>query len=146
MDTSEPVTGGCGCGAIRYEYSGDVVVAVNCHCRDCQYSSGSAFASIFVVWEESFRVLSGEPKYHTKQSDRGTTMQRGFCGECGSPLILLEPHRPKLVFLQAASLDDPGVHKPTMDIFTDSAHPWDIMDPKLEKFPRMPPIPDDLGR
>lgn len=146
MTTSQPITGGCGCGAIRYEYSGDPVVAFNCHCRDCQHSSGSAFAPIFIVWEASFRLLSGEPKYHAKLSDRGTTMHRGFCAECGSPLTLLEPHRPKFVILQAASLDDPSIHKPTMNIFTDSAHRWDVLDPELEAFPGMPPISDDLGR
>ena len=33
----------------------------------------------------------------------------------------------------------------TMDIFTDSAHPWDTLDPTIEKFARMPPVPDDPG-
>lgn len=144
---SEPgsVSGGCGCGAVRYEFSGEPIIALNCHCRDCQRASGSAYASLLVVSEESFRLISGAPRYHSKLSDRGTTMQRGFCADCGSPLSLLEPHRPKFVFLQAASLDDPASHKPTMDIFTDSAHPWDSLNPALEKHAGMPPIPDDAG-
>ena len=69
-----------------------------------------------------------------------------ICPECGSPLTLLEPHRPKLIFIQASSLDDPSVHSPTMDIFTKSAQRWDCMNPELEKYSGMPPIPDEFGR
>ncbi len=146
MPMTDPVSGGCSCGAIRFEYSGEPVLSLNCHCRDCQHASGSAFASFVVVWKESFRLRCGEPKYHAKVSDAGNTMRRGFCAECGSPITILEPHRPKLAFIHAASLDDPSTYKPTMDIFTASAHPWDVMNPKLEKFAGMPPVPDSLGR
>jgi len=59
---------------------------------------------------------------------------------------MLEPHRPKLVFIQAASLDDPSIYKPTMEIFTDRAHHWDVLNPELELFPGMPPISDEFGR
>ena len=91
-------------------------------------------------------MLSGEPKFYSKISDAGNTVQRGFCSDCGSPLTILEPHRPKLIFIHAASLDDPKIHNPTMDIFTESANEWDVMNPELEKFPGMPPVPADLGR
>jgi hypothetical protein len=146
MSDQETVSGGCACGAVRYEFSAEPAAAINCHCRDCQRASGAGFAPCLIVWEESFRFVSGEPKYHTKISERGETMLRGFCVECGSPLGILEPHRPKLVFLPAASLDEPARYKPTMDIYTDSSHPWDVLDPVLEHHPSMPPtIPDDFG-
>ena len=147
MSSKEIVSGGCACGAIRYEFSGEPAAAINCHCRDCQHASGAGFAACLIVWEESFRFLSGKPKYHTKISERGETMHRGFCVECGSPLGILEPHRPKLVFLPAASLDEPEGYKPTMNIYTESSHAWDILDPELEQFPRMPEtISDEWGR
>ena len=146
MSDEEIVTGGCACGAIRYEFSVEPAAAINCHCRDCQRASGAGFAACLLVWKESFRFLSGEPKYHTKIPERGETMHRGFCVECGSPLGIFEPHRPKLVFLSAASLDGPGRYKPTMDIYIESSHAWDIIDPELEQFPRMPTtISDDFG-
>lgn len=146
MSEKEKVTGGCACGAIRYAYTSDEILALNCHCRDCQRASGSAFGALVIVWKEEFEMLDGELKYYTKKSDAGNTMQRGFCADCGSPMTIFEPHRPKLIFLHAASLDDPSKHQPTMDIFTDSAHPWDILDPEIQKFPGMPPVPDELGR
>jgi len=139
-------TGGCACGVIRYEFKGEPAAAITCHCRDCQRASGTGYAACMLVWKNSFRYLSGEPKYHKKISERGKTMLRGFCVECGSPMGILEPHRPKLVFLSAASLDDPELYRPTMNIYTDSVHSWDILDPTLEQHPRMPSnISDDFG-
>jgi hypothetical protein len=35
--------GGCLCGAVRYECSVDPLFMGNCHCRDCQKASGSAY-------------------------------------------------------------------------------------------------------
>ena len=138
--------GGCACGAVRYECSAEPILSFNCHCRDCQLASGSAFGSFPVVWADSFRLLAGEPKFYRKMSDTGRPMLRGFCSECGSPLIIRAPYRPKIVFIHAASLDDPSSHKPTTDIFTDSAQPWGVMAADLEKCPGAPPVPDSLGR
>jgi hypothetical protein len=147
MSDGHVVSGGCACGAIRYEFSGEPAAAINCHCRDCQRASGAGFAACLLVWEESFRYLSSEPKYHTVISERGETMHRAFCADCGSPMGILEPHRPKLVFLSAASLDDPEIYQPTMNIYTESSHSWDILDTELEQHPRMPSnISDDFGR
>lgn len=147
MSTKETTSGGCACGAIRYEFSGEPAAAINCHCRDCQHASGSGFGAHLIVWEKTFRYLAGEPTYYTKTADSGETMKRAFCAACGSPLGILEPHRPKLVFLSGASLDDPEMYKPSMNIYTDSSHSWDILDPELPRSPQMPSdIPDDFGR
>ncbi|MEM7541121.1 MAG: GFA family protein [Pseudomonadota bacterium] len=142
---TETVTGGCGCGAVRYEFCDEPVLTLNCHCRDCQRASGSAYGSFLIVWQATFKMLGATPKYYAKVSDGGNAVERGFCAECGSPVTILEPHRPKLIFLHAGSLDDPSQHQPAMDIFTESAHAWDLLDPNREKFPGMPPVPDDLG-
>jgi hypothetical protein len=65
-------------------------------------------------------------------------MERGFCPECGSPVVINESADPSLVIIQAASLDDPSWVQPVMDIFTSSAQPWDHMNPVLPKFAREP--------
>ena len=51
-----PITGGCQCGAIRYEVIGEPRQVVVCHCTDCQRQSGSAFGMTMVVDEVDFRV------------------------------------------------------------------------------------------
>src|SRR5271169_7134651 len=36
MTMPQKLSGGCACGAIRYECDADPVIMMNCHCRDCQ--------------------------------------------------------------------------------------------------------------
>ena len=146
MTIAVPFTGGCACGGIRYECSAQPIAATNCHCRDCQRASGSAFGAFLTLFSDGFRLTRGELRFYRSMSDGGDPMMRGFCADCGSPILVREEHRPKLAIIHVASLDDPSGYAPAMDIFTSSAQPWDVMNPDLEKHPRMPPIPDSLGR
>jgi hypothetical protein len=135
-------SGGCACGAIRYEGSAEPLLSFNCHCYECQRASGSAFASLLIVPGAAFELVKGEPKYHPTKTDSGYTLERGFCPECGSPVFMKEPHRPDIVLIHASSLDDPSWHQPAVDIYSSRAQPWDYMNPELPKFPEMPPLPD----
>jgi hypothetical protein len=42
---TRPYTGGCACGALRYEISGEPIAMIDCQCRQCQRESGTAHAS-----------------------------------------------------------------------------------------------------
>jgi hypothetical protein len=129
-----PFTGGCACGAVRYACSEGPMMAFNCHCRDCQRFAGSAYASGMIVAARALAFTQGSPKYHTTTAVSGNTARRGFCAECGSPLVATQADYPTFV-LYAASLDDPSWHRPAMDVWTSSAQPWDHMDPALAKYP-----------
>ncbi len=133
-----PFSGGCACGAIRYECTAEPLYMGNCHCRDCQRATGSAYFAAVGVATTAFRQLSGTPSWYEKRADSGSTMRRAFCPQCGSPVYLTNSVRPTLMVLYAASLDDPSWIRPALDIYTDSAQPWDHMDPTLPKFPQMP--------
>jgi len=41
-----PFSGGCACGAIRYECAAEPLYMVNCECRDCQRATGSAYCAV----------------------------------------------------------------------------------------------------
>lgn len=140
--SSAAFAGGCLCGAIRYECSAEPILAFNCHCLDCQRVGGSAYASILIVPSDGFRLLSGEPKYHSVKANSGYFLQRGFCPECGSQVLAREDHRPLITLIHAGSLDNPSWHEPAVDIFASRAQPWDLMDPDKPKFPDMPPLPE----
>lgn len=141
MATSTTTTGGCACGAIRYEASTDPVMMFNCHCSDCQHVSGGAGASVAVFAADAFRIVRGTPRYHVVVAASGGRHKRGFCADCGSRLTGGEnPEGTSgIVGVTAASLDDPTLFRPTMDIFTASAQPWARMDLSLPKFEQMPP-------
>jgi hypothetical protein len=127
-------SGGCACGAIHYEVNADPVVMFNCHCRDCQQASGSAYAAILVVPRAGVDIR-GEPRYHRVMGGAGKAVERGFCPTCGSPVMIRLERLPNLLGLQAASLSDPSTFKPTTDAFTGSAQHWDHMSPTTQKFP-----------
>ncbi len=131
-------TGGCLCGSVRYECSAEPIAMGNCHCRDCQRVTGSGYASGMLV-PRSAVTITGNVKYYEVTGDSGSTVGRGFCPNCGSRLFS-KPPNPELMGIMAGSLDDPSYFQPTMDIYTDSAQPWDYMNPDLPKFAKIPVI------
>ena len=114
------LTGGCLCGAIRYECSARPLMAGNCHCRDCQRSSGSAFVAVMVVPAATLKI-EGPAKYYESKADSGNNFARGFCPECGAPLFGKSTGDPRLAMVAAASLDDPSQFQPTLDFLLPAA-------------------------
>ena len=133
-----PFTGGCACGAIRYGCSSAPLYMGNCHCRDCQRATGSAFFPAVVVKRADFTLLRGEPSWFESPSDKGHPMHRAFCPECGSPVFLVNGANATARALYAGSLDDPSGYRPSRDIYVASAQPWAAMDPELPKDEGMP--------
>jgi hypothetical protein len=133
-----PFAGGCSCGAVRYECTAAPLFSLNCHCRDCQRETGSAFAPILGVPKAAFTVTRGNPQYFALRADSGHTTTRAFCAACGSPLFGLPGSAPEMVTIRVGSLEDPSEFRPSQDIYTTSAQPWDYMNPALPKVPKLP--------
>jgi hypothetical protein len=132
-------TGGCLCSAVRYESEGEPVFSLQCHCRDCQRSSGTAYIAAIRMPSAGFRITQGTPKRYVTQADSGNEITRVFCGDCGSPLYVQVSTRPDIVGIRVGSLDDPSGFRPEADIFIKSAQPWDYMNPALPKYDTYPP-------
>jgi len=130
-------SGGCLCGAVRYECEADPMFMGNCHCRDCQNASGGAYVPAIGLPAAALKI-TGKVKYYDSKADSGNTLTRGFCPECGGRLFGKVSAMPDLAMITAGSLDDPSQYQPSMDIFSSSAQPWDHMNPALVKFPKMP--------
>jgi hypothetical protein len=135
MEPKAGMSGGCSCGAVRYVVNADPILMLNCHCRDCQRASGSAYAAIVVVPRAAVEI-TGELRYHKIAGDNGGMVERGFCPSCGSRIANKLGRMPDILGLMAGNLDDPALHKPAMDIFTASAHSWDLLAPGTTKFER----------
>lgn len=132
------LVGGCLCGAVRYESSGDPVMADHCYCRDCQLSSGSANSSGMFVPKAAFKLTKGELKYYEVTAESGNKVSRGFCTNCGSPIAVQLTALPDLVEITAGSLDDPNQFKPGMNVFVASAPAWAPITRELPTFQKMP--------
>ncbi len=133
-----PFKGGCRCGAIRYQASTEPLAVMNCHCRDCQYSSGGGFTTVAVLPAAAFALTKGAPKSFTVKGDSGNDVTRFFCETCGTPLYS-QPPGGAIVPLRVATLDDPSWLKMSGALYTSSAQPWAHIDPALLRFEKMPP-------
>jgi hypothetical protein len=135
---SEAYTGGCACGAIRYEIPGEPLVMNHCQCRDCQRKSGTGHGS-YLTFARAGMQLKGEATHWDIVGDSGNVKTHAFCPTCGSPVYLTFAAMPGLFAVHAACLDDPGRFKPQMVTYAVRGHAWDHLDPGLPKFDRMPP-------
>jgi hypothetical protein len=131
-------SGGCLCGAVRYESEMEPVLAGHCHCLDCRKSSGTGHCSHLGVPEAGFK-LSGEVRFYDAPADSGNIVSRGFCPTCGAALYSRNAAMPGMLFVRASSLDDPEVFKPQMVVYAKRAPSWDAIGGGLPMFAGMPP-------
>jgi hypothetical protein len=118
------MTGGCSCGAIRYQIASFPLLLYTCNCTNCQTASGSAFALNMPVLARDFHILKGEPKAWRHPSPRGVQVTSWFCGDCGSRLYGERAGREQIVNLRGGTLDDTTWLVPAAHIFMKSAQPW----------------------
>ncbi|HEY2387935.1 MAG TPA: GFA family protein [Candidatus Binatia bacterium] len=119
------VTGGCHCGAIRYEAEVDPSTTGVCHCTDCQKFSGSAFRSGVNAAAKDFRLLAGVPRMYVKTAESGAKRAQAFCAECGTHIYATSTDpSPTLLRIRTATTDQAAALVPKMQIWTRSALPW----------------------
>jgi hypothetical protein len=129
-----PLTGGCLCGAVRYEIGAKPTRMVNCHCRTCQRWSGSAYMALLFV-PASALTANGTYREFPTVAASGNTVYRAFCIRCGTPLFGRNSAFTQLRPVAAMSLDDPGLYRPELDMWVADAQSWDLMNPGLPKYP-----------
>ena len=135
------LTGSCLCRAIRYEVTVPITELRQCHCQDCQKSSGAGGGVNAMIPTSGFRITLGTPKRFTKTADSGRTLHRYFCGDCGSPIFSRREVLPEITSLRIGTLDNAPPMKITTNIWTASARPWAHIDPQSKQFPGQPDPP-----
>lgn len=135
----DPYTGGCACGAIRYETTSEPIVELHCQCCDCQRRSGAGHSSYLTFAQRSEMRISGAATSWRVGGESGNEKIHSFCPVCGAPVYLTFAVMPDLIAVHAASLDDPGRFQPSFITYGIRARAWDRMDPALRRFDRMPP-------
>ena len=117
------LTGGCLCGAVRYEISGPPKLTLSCHCRDCQRQTGSAFVINGVIEADRIELLKGVPSALSMPTESGRPHDIYCCPECRTALWSDYGRRP-MRFVRLSTLDDATEFKPDAHIFTRSKLPW----------------------
>jgi hypothetical protein len=121
-----PLTGGCLCGAVRYEVSEPLVAAGYCHCTRCQRRTGTAAAPSARVAPGSFRLTSGADLVGDYDPGDGGFL-KSFCTACGGALYSQKPDDPSLLAVRMGTFDgDPGI-RPSYHQRVATAAVWEAL-------------------
>jgi hypothetical protein len=130
------LTGGCYCGALRYEAEGEPIMRAQCHCRECQYITGGGPNFFVGMPIPGFRYVKGAPATF-KRGDIANPVTREFCATCGTHVVT-RPAFPLLV-LKAGTLDDPKQFgMPQSAIYMCDAQPFHSVPEGVRQFDKLP--------
>jgi len=126
-------TGGCLCGAVRFELTAEPQMFGFCHCRDCQRLTGGEPVAVVVGPRESFRLTRGALKAFRSTAASGNVADRHFCPECGTHVASRLEAGPFMA-VRVSTLDEPPSLQPQFEIWTSTAQPWAHRPPGLASF------------
>ena len=129
------LTGGCMCGAVRYQIDSQPGDCGWCHCRTCQLFGGAPALAFASVPANDFTWTSKQPQW----VETSTFGRRAFCAECGTPLQVQVNYQPETVDFPITTLDDPSVAEPEFHIFWASRVRWFNPSDDLPKHDRFRP-------
>lgn len=128
--TTQTASGGCLCGAVRYEVHGVLRDVVNCHCEQCRRAHGHFSAYTKCARSALTLIAADTLKWYASSA----VARRGFCAICGSSLFW-EPAHDDGVSIAAGTLDSPtGLHT-SQQIFVDGAGDYYDIDDGLPQLP-----------
>jgi len=126
-------SGGCLCGALRYEAEGEPKFAGHCYCADCRKASGSGFIP-FMGFPKSAVRFRGESLKFTSKAASGGDAVRNSCPVCGSLVFGGDVSKAQMFTIYAGSLDDPSLFHPTVAVFTGNHPDWAVIPADLKTF------------
>ena len=141
MALAEPLSGGCQCGAIRYEVADAPLALFVCHCTECRRQSASAFGISVIVAQAAWRVVRGEPHEWSRPTDAGNTLDCAFCPACGTRLWHRRRGATDTVSIKGGSLDAPVDLAPAVHIWTSRKLPGIVVPAGAVQFPFEPDQP-----
>ena len=119
---TDKVTGGCMCGAVRYE-APEPHSVIYCHCKDCRRHTGAPVVSFAGYIKDEIKWTGDERKIYASSPGIG----RGFCGKCGTPLTwegYVEELGGDLIEVFISTTDDTDALVPQFHIWHDERLDW----------------------
>jgi len=139
MSRAKPLTGGCQCGAVRYEIAAAPLTLYVCHCRECRKQSASAFGISAVVPAADFQLVQGTVNSWTRDTDSGRRLRCVFCARCGSRLWHEGEPKGATISVKGGSLDDALDLATATHIWTSRKLPGVVIPPDRPLFSEEPP-------
>ena len=140
---SFPLTGGCQCGAVRYELRAAPLVFYLCHCTTCQQQSSSAFGESVCVRTADITVTGEMAVFHA-DTDSGRAKHCEFCPRCGSRIAHGRRPGVESFNLKGGTFDDHSWMIPAGHIWTASKQPFFAIAADEMQYPHQPPSYDAL--
>jgi hypothetical protein len=134
------IKGGCLCGAVTYEVSGDPMFVGHCACENCQKSTGTGHSSI-AAFPEAQVTVHGEVTSYVGKGDSGQATTSQFCPKCGSRLFTRPAVMPGAVLVSLGTMEADAALEPSMMIYGKRRRAWDHVPPGLALFEGMPAGP-----
>ena len=138
-DQQRSVTGGCQCGAVTYKAKGDPAMVIQCHCLNCQKSSGTGHVP-FAGFPEPQVTVKGQTKSYAYKADSGGTATSYFCPDCGSTVFGRTTSFPGVMAIRLGSMDDSSAFQPQMNVYMKRLRKWDHDLQAAPAFDAMPPM------
>ena len=138
----EPIhQGGCLCGEVRYQVTGEPIFAAVCHCKQCQLRTGSAFGIGVYFKETKVQITQGNLKRYEYRSDESNRlMATEFCTNCGTTVTWKVELLSGCRGIASGTLDDPNWFKIDMHAWTRSAQHWMVYPLDIKKYTTQPNI------
>jgi hypothetical protein len=112
--------GGCQCGAVRYDATGEPIVVALCHCTMCRRANAAPTVAWAMFSETQIRFTAAQPK----QYPSSPPARRGFCQHCGTQISFAADYIPGLIDLTVGSFDEPASLEPSLHYWDSTRLPW----------------------
>jgi hypothetical protein len=124
-------TGGCLCGAVRYQVAGAVTHLCYCHCDSCRRAAGAPMVPWGTFARAGFRITRGVLTEYRSSA----AVTRGFCAACGSSLTYQHGARGAEIDVTLATLDEAAQFVPQMHVWVADKLPWVLIGDAHPQFP-----------
>lgn len=139
MDTMQNnplrATGGCLCGAVKYEIKGTLYNVINCHCSNCHRIHGHIAAYASSKRKDLKLIEQRGLKWYRSVKDETPDVYRGFCKECGASLFW-DARGDVYIYISAGTLDQPTGLKTIGHIWLNQAGDYYEHTDDFEKYER----------
>lgn len=132
----DKVEGGCQCGAVRYNVTGEPLMAAICHCTMCRRAHAAPAVAWAMYQQEHVHFSQAQPKLYASSAEA----QRGFCENCGTQIMFSASFLPGLIDIAVGSLDNPQLVTPTLHYWHSEHLAWAEFADGLPRFAALPPF------